>query len=154
MRLVTPALLFMVGALSACAPIAVDGMQHATRGLEPRAELQETIDRYLSDVRYARIDEAATRVDPALQDAFKAKARRLADVRFTDVRIESLTFASDNASAEAVVVYRGYWLSSPFERDIRVVQNWYRQRSFDWMVEPDLDAVVAGPGSAQPPASM
>ena len=50
--------------------------------------------------------------------------------------------------------YSGFWLSSPFERDIRVVQRWYRQGAFDWMVVPDLDVVVAGPGTAQPPAAL
>jgi hypothetical protein len=154
MRLATSASLVIALALSACAPIAVNGMQHATQALEPRTELQDTIDRYLSDVRYGRIDEASGWVDPALQDRFKAKARKLADVRFTDAHVESLTFTPDNAAAEAVIVYRGYWLSSPFEREIRVVQHWYRQRSFAWMVVPDLDAVVAGPGSPQPPAAL
>ena len=154
MRLVPSVLLAAAIALGGCAPIAVNGMQHATRALEPRTDLQDTIDRYLSDVRYGRIDEAAERVEPALQGRFKAKARSLADVRFTDARVDSLTFSPDNSSAEAVVVYRGYWLSSPFEREIRVVQHWYRQRSFDWLVEPDLDAVVAGPGSSQPPAAL
>jgi hypothetical protein len=52
-----------------------------------------------------------------------------------------------------LLVYRGYWLSSPFEREVRVVQQWRQQRSFDWVVEPDLDALMAGPGSSQPPAS-
>ncbi len=154
MRLTPFALPIVAIALGACAPIVVNGVEHATRPLEPRTELQDTIGRYLSDVRYGRIDEAAELVAPPLQDRFKVKARKLADVRFTDARVESLTFAPNNASAEAVVVYRGYWLSSPFEREIQVVQHWYRQRSFDWMVEPDLDAVVAGPGSSQPPAAL
>lgn len=153
MRLSISALVLAGLALGACAPIAVNSMEHATRALEPRAELEETIERYTSDVRYGRIDEAAERVEPALQGRFKAKARTLADVRFTDSRLDELTFAPDRKSAEAVVVYRGYWLSSPFEREVRVVQQWRQQRSFDWVVEPDLDALMAGPGSSQPPAS-
>lgn len=139
--------------LGSCAPIAVNSMEHATRALEPRAALEETIERYTSDIRYGRIDEAAARVEPALQGRFKAKARALADVRFTDSRVDQLTFAPDRKSAEAVVLYRGYWLSSPFEREVRVVQHWRQERSFDWIVEPDLDALLAGPGSSQPPAS-
>jgi hypothetical protein len=154
MRIALVALVLAGLALGACAPIAVNSMEHATRALEPRAELEETIERYTSDVRYGRIDEAAARVEPALQGRFKAKARALADVRFTDSRLDTLTFAPDRKSAEAVVVYRGYWLSSPFEREIRVVQHWRQQRSFDWILEPDLDALLAGPGQSQPPASL
>lgn len=141
-------------ALTACAPIAVNSMDHATRALEPRVELEETVQRYVSNICYGQIDAAAESVEPALRNRFKSDARKLQNIRFTDSRIEHLDFGPDRSSAEAVVVYKGYWLSSPFEREIRVVQRWRRVKTFDWVVSPDLDVVIAGPsGSTQPPAA-
>jgi hypothetical protein len=153
MRIALAAMGLAAMALGACAPIAVNSMDHATRALEPRAELNETIQRYLSNIQYGQIDEAAESVEPALQGRFKTQARKLRDIRFTDSRVESLTFAPDRKSAEAVVVYRGYWLASPYEREIQVVKHWRQEKTFVWVVAPDLDAVVAGPGSSQPPAA-
>ena len=56
--------------------------------------------------------------------------------------------------ARAVVVYRGYWLSSPFEREIRVVQHWHRTPpSQDWYIRPDFDALLSPKDVSREPAA-
>ena len=60
-------------------------------------------------------------------------------------------------SATAVVVFRGQWLASPYEREWRSVQHWRRELpSKDWYVTPDFDALLSPPwpeGSAAPPVA-
>jgi hypothetical protein len=47
-----------------------------------------------------------------------------------------------------VVRCRGYWLSSPFEREMRVFQRWRRQvPAHNWYVTPDFEALFGPAGS-------
>lgn len=153
MQLVLALLGALALGLSGCAPIVVNAVEQATRPLEPRVQLEETIRRYTSDLRYGRIDAAAARVEPDLRDRFQARARALRGIRFTDCHLEQLLLEPGASSAEAVVVYRGYWLSSPFEREVRVVQRWRRDASWQWLLTPDLETLIEGPETQQRPAA-
>jgi hypothetical protein len=49
-----------------------------------------------------------------------------------------------------VVIYRGYWLSSPFEQETRVVQQWRRAApTQNWYVTPDFAGLFEPPSGGQ-----
>jgi hypothetical protein len=58
------------------------------------------------------------------------------------VTIESVEIDELGTSAVATVRWRGHWLASPFERDLRTTQHWHRDpASGKWYVTPELEAL-------------
>ena len=79
---------------------------------------------------------------------FQEEMDRFRELRFSDYSTESIDINPGRTQATAVVRFRGYWLSSPFEREIRVVQRWRRQvPTQNWYVTPDFDALLGPTGS-------
>ena len=77
------------------------------------------------------------------------------DLRFSDVRTESIEMDAMKTEATVVVVYRGYSLASPYEREFRITQRWRRNAPRqDWFVTPDFDGLLSPVDvSTTPPAS-
>ena len=99
---------------------------------------------YASNIRFGLYDRVLPMVEPALRERFRAEIPRFRELRFSDVRTESIEIDALRTNARVVVVYRGYSLSSPFEREFRVVQQWRRTPpSQNWYISPDFDGMLS-----------
>jgi hypothetical protein len=139
-----------IGFLAFLATGCISIAEIATQPLPKKAYFEETQASYTSDIRFGLVEEAAEHVEPALLAEFTATASRLSDIRFTGAWVEHIEIDPLRIEALAVVRFKGYWLSSPFEREIRITQRWRRTPpSQQWYVTPDLDALI----DAAPPVS-
>ena len=72
---------------------------------------------------------------------------RFRQIRFSDHQIQRIEMDGLRTQATARVRYRGYWLSSPFEREVVVVQHWRREVPTQrWFVTPDFETML-GPAT-------
>ena len=141
-------------ALVACLPLTLTGcgiimpiMEVVTRPMAKKQTFEEIQQGYSSDIRFGLWEQAAEWVEPEMQSRFQTATRELEEIRFSDVRVESIEIDALRTKAIATVVYRGYWLSSPFVQEITVTQHWRRSPpSQQWFVTPDFDNILAPPG--------
>lgn len=120
----------------------------ATKPMGQGDKFEERQAKYTANVRFGLVEEAEAMVEPELRAAFVAVADELREIRFTDHRVEPVDVSPVALTTSVVVLYKGYWLSSPFERRIRVVQNWRRASlTAPWYVTPDLETILAAPRS-------
>jgi hypothetical protein len=121
----------------------------ATYPLDKQGAFEEAQQKYTSNLRYGLYDEARPFVEPELQARFESETHRFREMRFSDYRVESIEIDALRAKATAVVVFRGYWLSSPYEREMRAVQHWRRELPTQkWFVTPDFDSLLTPPAPA------
>jgi hypothetical protein len=124
----------------------------ATYPLDKKGKFEAVQEKYTSNLRYGLYDDAKEFVEPEFKARFSEAMDRFKELRLSDYRVESIDMDALRAEAVAVVVFRGYWLSSPYEREIRIVQRWRRELpSQNWLVTPDLDAMITPPGPAPLP---
>lgn len=115
--------------------------------------------RYVNDVRFRLFDSAVSFVEPDLRSQFRDATEHLRTIRFTGVTIEQVEVDERGTSAIATVRWRGHWLQSPFERELRTTQRWRRDEpSQNWYVTPELEALGANleqvrraPAASMPP---
>jgi len=94
-------------------------------------------------VRWGKVRQAAEFVVPEQRADFLALGPDLTDIRFTDWETLSLDFTGETARAE--VQLRGYRLSSPVERTVRLSQAWAKTEDTGaWQVRLELAALRAG----------
>lgn len=97
-------------------------------------------------VRWGKVREAAEFVVPEQRQDFLALGPDLTDIRFTDWETLSLDYAGETARAE--VQLRGYRLSVPVERIVRLSQAWSKTEDTGvWRVRLELAALRAGLGA-------
>lgn len=126
--------------------LAMGAAAVATYPMNTKGKFEDVQKRYTSDLRFGLSEEALGFVEPELQPRFRQEMERLREVRFSDFWIESIEFDAARTKATAVVGYRGYWLSSPFEQKARVVQRWRRLApSQNWYVTPDFSNLLTPP---------
>jgi hypothetical protein len=73
--------------------------------------------------------------------------------------IEEVELDESGTTAVATVRWRGHWLDSPFERELRTTQRWRRDEATrQWFVTPELEALGANldevrraPAASMPP---
>ena len=94
--------------------------------LAPEVPIEVTVRRYVNDVRFRLFDSAVGFVEPDLRSKFRVETDHLRSVRFTGVTIEQVEVDELGTTAVATVRWRGHWLSSPFERELRTTQRWRR----------------------------
>jgi hypothetical protein len=147
MRLLVPLLAlstWLLGGCSVLMPVAAV----ATYPLDKKATFEEAQHRYTTNIRFGLFEEAKPFVEPELQPRFQEAMHDFRELRFSDYAIESIDINPARTKATAVVRYRGYWLASPFEREMRVVQQWRRQvPTQNWYVTPDFDTMLNPTGS-------
>jgi hypothetical protein len=98
-------------------------------------------------VRWGKVREAAAFVVPEQRDEFLALGPDLTDIRFTDWEI--LTLEYEGESARVDVQLRGYRLSAPTERTVRLTQDWEKAEDTGaWQVRLELAALREGLGVA------
>ena len=149
MRALATSLLVLLASASLGCSVLLPVIGVATAPLDKKGTFEEAQQAYTANLRYGLFEDAKTFVEPALQPDFDVAIQRLREVRFSDYRVESVDIDALRAQATAVVVYRGYWLSSPYEREVRVVQQWRRVLpTQEWYVTPDWQALL-GPGVPQ-----
>ena len=91
-------------------------------------------------VRWGKVREAAAFVVPEQRDEFLALGPDLTDIRFTDWEILTFEFAGE--SAHVAVQLRGYRLTMPVERRVKLVQDWQKDgRRGPWQVRLELAAL-------------
>jgi hypothetical protein len=123
---------------------------------DKKQTFEEIQRRYTSDLRYGLFDRAIEVVEPELRPQFRKLARALDELRITSIEVDSLQLDSRKAHATVEMRYRGYWLASPFEREVLVTQHWRRDvPTNDWYVTPEIEEVLEaarrlGPVSASP----
>jgi hypothetical protein len=99
-------------------------------------------------VRWGKVHQAAEFVIPEQREEFMDLGHDLTDIRFTDWETLSLDFSGD--TAHAVVQMRGYRLSTPIERTVRLNQAWSKAEDTGaWQVELELAALREGLGAAR-----
>ena len=144
-------LLVSLLALSACLAsgcgLVMGIAEVVTYPLDKKETFKEAQKRYTANIRYGLFEDAKPFVEPELQPRFQEEIFRFRELRLSDFRIESIEIDPAKTRATAVVHYRGYWLSSPFEREIRVVQHWRRKvPTHTWYVTPDFDTLLGPAG--------
>lgn len=118
-----------------------------TAPMDKKGTFEEIQARYTANIRYGLLEEALPLVEPELQPRFREAMQRLRELRLSESVVESIEIDPARTRATAWVLYRGYWLSSPFEREVRVEQQWRRAApSQRWYVTPPLDALLAPTG--------
>jgi hypothetical protein len=146
MRLLVSLLALSACLLSGCA-VGLGIAEVVTYPLDKKETFKEAQKKYTANIRYGLFEDAKPFVEPELQPRFQEAIARFRELRLSDFRIESIDIDRAKTSATAVVQYRGYWLSSPFEREIRVVQRWRRQvPTQNWYVTPDFDTLLGPAG--------
>lgn len=121
--------------------------------------IERVVRRYANDVRFRLFDSAVNLVEPDLRPQFRAATDHLRTIRFTGVTIEKVEVDELGTSAVATVRWRGHWLDSPFERELRTTQRWRRDATgHNWYVTPELEALGANveqvrrsPAASMPP---
>lgn len=121
--------------------------------------IEVAVRRYANDVRFRLFDSAVGFVEPDLRPQFRAATDQLRTIRFTGVTIEQVELDELGTTAIATVRWRGHWLESPFERELRTTQHWRRDdASQTWYVTPELEALAASleqtrraPAASMPP---
>ena len=99
-------------------------------------------------VRWGKVREAAAFVVPEQREEFLALGPDLTDIRFTDWETLSLEYQGETARAD--VQLRGYRLTAPVERTVRLVQDWKKaEDTGDWQVRLELAALREGLGVAR-----
>ena len=147
MRFLAPLLALSAWLLGGCA-VLMPVAEVVTYPLDKKATFEEAQKKYTTNIRFGLYEEAKPFVEPELQPRFQEAMHRFRELRFSDYTTESIDINPARTEATAVVRYRGYWLSSPFEREMRVVQRWRRQvPTHDWYVTPDFDALLGPAGS-------
>jgi hypothetical protein len=147
MRFLAPLLALSICLLGGCA-VFMQGAAVATYPLDKKATFEEAQHRYTTNIRFGLFEDAKPFVEPELQPRFQEAMHRFRELRLSDYSTESLDINPARTEATAVVLFRGYWLSSPYEREIRVVQRWRRQvPTQNWFVTPDLPALLGPTGS-------
>jgi hypothetical protein len=113
---------------------------------------------FSADLRWGEWDEAAEYVEPTGRAEFDALARELADFRVTDYEVRDVQLDAERTSATAMVVFDGYEVSMPVERQVVVTQRWrFDEDAGRWYVTPDADLAGklgdagfrTGPGAAR-----
>ena len=147
MRFLVPLLALSAWLLGGCA-VLMQGAAVATYPLDKKGTFEEIQQHYTSNIRFGLFEDAKPFVEPELQPRFQEAMDRFRELRFSDYATESIDINPARTQATAVVRFRGYSLSSPFEREIRVVQRWRRQvPTQNWYVTPDFDTLL-GPTSS------
>jgi hypothetical protein len=96
-------------------------------------------------VRWGKVHEAATFVVAEQRDEFLALGPDLTDIRFTDWQTLTLDYQCESARVD--VQLRGYRLTAPVERTVRLVQNWEKAEDTGaWQVRLELAALRKGLG--------
>lgn len=121
--------------------------------------IERVVRRYTNDVRFRLFDSAVGFVEPDLRSEFRVATDHLRTIRFTGVTIEQVEVDEAGTTAIATVRWRGHWLQSPFERELRTTQRWRRdEASQSWYVTPELEALGANleqirraPAASMPP---
>lgn len=139
---IAPTLLVVSAVLLSGCKVLLPVADVATRPFGKKGAFEEAQAAYTSNIRYGLYEEALAQVEPAHRARFQAELPRFRELRLSEARTESIEIDSASTEARAVVVIRGYWLSSPFEREKRIVQKWRRVGSVDWFVTPDFDALL------------
>ncbi len=144
-----PLLLLLTTPLALCGcAVGLNIAGIATSPLDRKGQFEEIQGRYTSDIRFGMFEDALAVVEPEHKPRFEREMERMRGIRFSDHRIERIEYGPNVMRATATVRYRGYWLSSPFEREVRVTQQWRREApSQRWYVTPDFDQLIDPPGS-------
>jgi hypothetical protein len=121
--------------------------------------IERVVRRYANDVRFRLFDSAVNFVEPELRSQFRVATDHLRTIRFTGVTIEKVELDEPGTTAIATVRWRGHWLKSPFERELRTTQRWrLDETTQNWYVTPELEALGANldqlrraPAASMPP---
>jgi hypothetical protein len=111
-----------------------------------RNSLETAQRRYTELVRWGEIERAAEFVDPDMTVEYLENAGAFQGIRFTDFESGHLIFDEEQNTANVVVVYHAYSMSTLLEKKIRETQHWYREPGMNntWRVKPDLRQIIAG----------
>lgn len=84
--------------------LAVLALAAGCAGMASRDDLEIAMAQHHIDLRWGRLENAATRVTPAMRAAFlQTWAARLQDVELQDLEVAGLAMADDGGSADVVV---------------------------------------------------
>ena len=131
---------FWIAALAACLALGCTTVNDA---LAHRDQLEQAQKRYTELIRWRDAERAARFVRPERRAAFLEAAKALELIEISDFKLGEFQYGADDRSAEIDVTYRGYMLNQLVERKVHVTQKWRREEGQDWLIDPDLEHVVA-----------
>lgn len=140
---VAPLLLVLVAlaaSLAACATL--DPLQR-------KQSFEESHKLFTQYLRWGKITQASSYVDPELRADFLSLAPELTEMRFTDYEIVSADIDDKWGSAVVDVRISGYRLSSPIEHTHEFTEEW-RREGLTWLVRLDVDALRAALNPGRP----
>ena len=124
-------LVALVGSLGCSAMIADP--------LDRRGAFETTQSKFTQYVRWGKFDEASRFVDPEMRDEFLSFAPEASDLRFSDYEITRIDIGEGVRSAFVDVRFTAYRLSMPFERSVKLTEEWTRdEASGVWTVKVDI----------------
>jgi hypothetical protein len=114
-------------------------------GLASRDDLDIAMAQHHIDLRWGRLENAATRVVPAMRVAFlQTWAARLRDVELQDIEVTGLAMADDGASADVVVAVIFVERATMQVRSAQLLERWVRGPEGWTAATP---ATLAAPGA-------
>ncbi len=114
-----------------------------------RSSLHETQLHYTQMLRWGEFNRASQHVDPEAREEYQRNAPALEGMRVTEFDIGDIQFDEENLTANVVVTYRAYSLTTLVETSFREEQEWRRtDGTNDWLVRPKIEGLVNGDLSA------
>lgn len=115
-------------------------------GGNPREDIREVTEAYLTNLRWERYAEASEVVHPDRRSAFRKLARRTEGrLRITDYEVEAIDTEIPFTTAQASLRYRLVRLPSVVEEE-REEQLQLQRHLGRWYVQPDLQALARAAG--------
>jgi hypothetical protein len=130
-------------AMALLALVVAVGCTSPTDPLDHRGALKDTQKRYTNFLRWRDAERAAQFVVPERRAKFLSLAKELENLEIGDYELGEVEYGADDMTASIDVTYRGYSLSHLIEHKVRVTQKWRRDDGNDWLIDPDLEEVVA-----------
>jgi len=150
MKAIYMALWLVAGISSACSLGRMDPRSWLTE--ERRSRVSEVAETYAADLRWGRIEQAASHVAPASRAAFLDLFENDANsLRFTHFEVGDVDLGEEHDSARVTVQYRFYRPPALREEHVVERQVWhYVSKQSTWYLDPQLDLFRARPGGKTP----
>lgn len=130
--------------LAVVAVVAV-AVADACAGLASRDDLDIAMGQHHIDLRWGRLENAATRVAPAMRASFlQTWAARLQDVELQDIDVTGVVMSEDGGSADVVLTVVFVERAAMQVRSVQLTERWTRGADGWTATTP---AVLAAPAS-------
>ena len=119
-------------------------------GKERYVKLQRSVERYASDLRWGRYDDAVRYIARKESQVGTVDARRLEEIRVTGYEMATGELAQDSEKASITVTFTYYDRNSGRLQTLADVQHWWYDDSLDrWFLDGNLPDFIGEIRSAR-----